>query len=82
MNNLKLSIILLAWLLITGCAQLDIAKSGGSKVMDEAANNAEYILCQAISIGAAKRRYGKDQDTADAYNKLCEGDGNVNLVGQ
>ncbi len=65
-------------LLLAGCGftpQGDMiraaAKTGGAQVMDEGLNNAEWYICQAASIGAVRRRYGKPE-LSDAYRKLCD----------
>ena len=47
------------------------AKTGGAQVMDEGLNNAEWYICQAASIGAVRRRYGKP-GLSDAYRTLCD----------
>ncbi len=46
-------------------------KAGGAQVMDEGLNNAEWYICQAASIGAVRRRYGKP-GLSDAYRTLCD----------
>ena len=46
-------------------------KTGGAQVMDEGLNNAEWYICQAASIGAVRRRYGKP-GLSDAYRTLCD----------
>lgn len=68
-------------LLLAGCGftpQGDMiraaAKTGGAQVMDEGLNNAEWYICQAASIGAVRRRYGKP-GLAEAYRTLCDQNG-------
>ena len=53
---------------------------GGAQAMDEGLRNAEWFMCSAASIGSVKRRYGKTQDTADAYNTLCGLEGDSRIV--
>ncbi len=74
-------VLALALLALGGCAQYGVAstavKVGGAKVADTAAAEAEWTLCNAITVGAARRRYGVSQDRADAYNALCETSGRI-----
>ncbi len=46
----------------------------GAQAMDEGLVNAEWFICNAVSVGAVKRRYGKSRELADAYNALCDVD--------
>ena len=46
-------------------------KTCGAQAMDEGLNNAEWYICQAASIGAVRRRYGKP-GLSDAYRTLCD----------
>lgn len=43
----------------------------GAQAMDEGLVNAEWFMCNGVSVGAAKRRYGKSVETATAYNTIC-----------
>ena len=68
-------------LLLAGCGftpQGDMiraaAKTGGAQIMDEGLNNAEWYICQAASIGAVRRHYGKP-GLAEAYRTLCDQNG-------
>ena len=68
-------------LLLAGCGftpQGDMiraaVKAGGAQVMDEGLNNAEWYICQAASIGAVRRHYGKP-GLAEAYRTLCDQNG-------
>ena len=65
-------------LLLAGCGftpQGDMiraaVRAGGAQVMDEGLNNAEWYICQAASIGAVRRHYGKP-GLSDAYRTLCD----------
>ena len=55
-------------------------KDAGAQAYDQGLENAEWFLCQAASIGSLRRRYGRAAETAAAYNALCEGPGDVELV--
>ena len=78
---------LLGAFLLAGCGltpQGDFARRAvateGARIMDAGLENAEWFLCNAASIASVKRRYGKNQDTADAYRQLCDGNGQVDLL--
>lgn len=77
-------VLALALLVLAGCAQYGAAsktvKSVGAEVADGAAQEAEWVLCNAITVGAARRRYGRSRDRAQAYNELCEGDGEARII--
>lgn len=69
---------ILAPLLLAGCGftpQGDFARGAvrdyGAQAYDAGLENAEWFLCHAASIGSIRRKYGRDQTTADAYNQLC-----------
>ena len=42
-----------------------------AEIQDQALANAEYAICNAFSVGAIRRRYGKSNELAAAYNNLC-----------
>ena len=63
----KLSIALAA-LAVAGCTNLP--RHVGSKAYDEALEQAEWLLCEAASVGSVKRRY-RTQAEYDAYLGLC-----------
>lgn len=65
-------------LLLSGCgftAQGDFARETvrvkGAQAYDEGIENAEWFLCNAASVGAIRRRYGRDEKIAEAYKTLC-----------
>jgi hypothetical protein len=69
---------------LAGCgltAQGDLVRSAvdekGGEVMDEGLANAEWFICNAASIGAVRRRYGRSPDLAAAYRTLCDRDSNI-----
>lgn len=53
----------------------------GAQAFDQGLENAEWFICQAASVGSIKRRYGRDQEAADAWQKLCEGEEGVDVIG-
>jgi hypothetical protein len=73
-NILKLSAILLI-LGMSGCAYLDAARglavARGEQVSDSARDNAEFMLCRGITVGAWLRRFGDSADLANAWRTLC-----------
>lgn len=84
----KTLIIALACLSLTvGCGftkEGDLARTavseGGAQAMDEGLVNAEWFICNAASIGAVKRRYGRTKEQADSYNALCGLEGDAAIV--
>jgi len=71
---MKLIIIAILALLITGCAEFGAAKSGiathGAQASDEALDAALWTICNASTVGAVKRRF-KTESEKDAYNGVC-----------
>ncbi|MFQ6017941.1 MAG: hypothetical protein ACE5KF_07070, partial [Kiloniellaceae bacterium] len=69
---------------LSACADLSagrtLVKTGGAALADPAAEDAEWVLCNAITVGAARRRYGISADRAEAYNDRCEGDGEARII--
>ena len=49
----------------------DLAKNKGAQAYDEGIENAEWFLCNAASVGAIRRKFGRDEKMANAYNTLC-----------
>lgn len=54
-----------------GDAVRGAVKDYGAQAYDAGLENAEWFLCSAASIGSIRRKYGRDQSMADAYNRLC-----------
>ena len=50
-----------------------------AKTADEALRNAEWVLCNASSIGSVNRRYGASKELSRAYQILCSTHGAVPL---
>ena len=71
---MKLTIIAICALLTTSCAELGAAKSGiashGAQASDETLDAAIWTLCNAVSVGAVKRRFKTDDEKA-GYNSMC-----------
>lgn len=70
--------VILAAGLLTACGQTsqgDALRAGlvdrGARGYDALLENAEFAICYAASVGSVQRRYGRDQQSADAYNALC-----------
>ncbi len=47
----------------------------GREAAAAALENAEWLLCRAMPVGAIKDRYGRSSEQAEAYSTLC---GNFN----
>ena len=84
---MKPLIITLMLLAIAGCgftpsgtAVRGAVKTYSAQAFDEGLKNAEYYICKVASIGAVSRRYGRSQDTADAWKMLCKGDISVDII--
>lgn len=70
--------VLILALLLSGCgltpqgqAVRTAIDEYGQKIADAELENAEFLLCRAISVGAFARRYGKDQKKVEAWKTLC-----------
>ena len=48
-----------------------VAEDKGGDAMDKGLENAEWFLCNAVSVGAIRRRYGEKPKKIAAYNTLC-----------
>lgn len=80
-------IVIIALLALAGCGLTpygdvarDFASTKGAQAMDEGLVNAEWFMCNAASIGAVKRRYGKTAESANAYNAICGLTGEARIV--
>lgn len=65
-------------LILAGCgitpegqAAREAISSYSAKIADGELLNLEWAICNAVSIGAVKRRYGTVQAKADAYKTFC-----------
>ncbi len=83
MTNLAIPILTI--LLLAGCAQLgaykDEAKQKLSLTADTALADAVWWACEASSIGALRRKYGKSLRRASTYRDFCQGGSDVLLLG-
>jgi hypothetical protein len=75
-------------ILLGGCGftpQGDAFRSGvaeeGRAAAAAALENAEWLLCRALPVGAIKDRYGRTEDMAAAYDRLCNGEEGIKLIG-
>lgn len=68
-------IFILLITILPGCAYLDAARglavARGEQVSDSARDNAEFMLCRGITVGAWLRRFGDSADLANAWRTLC-----------
>lgn len=80
----KIILILTVLVLMTGCAEMQFAKTtikhGGARLADESLNATIWKLCNATSYGAIKRKFGDSKEKADALHILCGGAKEVNLL--
>lgn len=49
----------------------DTVAAKGAQAYDEGLENAEWFICNAASIGAVRRKYGRDPKSAETYTNLC-----------
>jgi hypothetical protein len=64
--------------MLAGCTSLDTFRAGiatqGADLNDRALVDAEWLICNAISVGAWRRAYGSNPDKAQAWRALCRTD--------
>ena len=62
-------------LLLTGCAEFSAVKTGiashGAQAADEALDVAEWGVCEATTMGAWQRKYGKEAAKVEGWKQLC-----------
>lgn len=75
MKSLYRVVILGALVTLGGCELADTllpqVKERGAEVGDRLLDEAEWYICNGARVGAIRRRYGKDEASAAAYNKRC-----------
>jgi hypothetical protein len=76
MNRILLVLAIVSLLgLMVGCAHVDGAKteivSRAADFSDQAAEDAVFVLCRAITVGTWRRKFGADPDRAVAWRALC-----------
>lgn len=71
-------------LLLASCSTVDTArgviKQKGATLASEALVDAEWLVCNAATVGSIKRRYGQTVERADTYKDFCDGDGQANVI--
>lgn len=71
----KLCATALLWLSLSGCTSLDAFRSGiadhGAEVSDRALVDAQWLMCNAVSVGAWRRAFGNSPEKAAAWRTLC-----------
>ena len=74
------------FLLLSGCASIDTAKTAvalkGAEISDTALKDAVWWTCQGSSVGAVKRMYGITSERASLYREFCQGSGTANVIGE
>ena len=80
-------IALLSLLLLAGCGLTSegnllrgAIQSQGREAAAQAVLDAEWTLCRAMPVGAVLDRYGRSQDTADAWRTLCRGSNEAKII--
>ena len=75
---------LLGAFFLSGCETVDttrtLIKQKGATTADQGLIDAEWLVCNAASIGSVNRRYGQTIERADTYKDFCHGDGRANVV--
>lgn len=74
---MKIFILVIAAVLLSGCAAMDMFKEKAAELNDEGLISAEFTICKAASIGSIMRRYGLSEEKAKAWKVLCTSDGNA-----
>jgi len=78
---MKILIITTMLLTLAGCgftsagtAFTTMARKAGQQAMDSGVGRATWFLCDAASVGAIQRRFGRSEAKADAWRSLCKDD--------
>ena len=70
------TVLVVFLLLLTGCAEFGAVKTGiashGAQAADEALDVAEWGVCEAVTMGAWQRKYGRDAAKVEGWKRLCE----------
>ena len=78
MKYFKTLLTFVSILSITACAQLGVVRSSldiqGAQAADRVRDDAEFIMCRGITIGAWVRKYGNHPQQAEAWKILCSND--------
>jgi hypothetical protein len=63
---------------ISGCAQYGAitgaVRTTGAEIADKELDAAVYVLCRGITVGAWVRRFGNNEEAANAWKVLCTSD--------
>lgn len=70
---MKILIMLIVVIVLSGCASLSNALNFAGDVNDKALMSAEATICRAASIGSISRRYNTEAK-AKAWKELCTDD--------
>ena len=69
------TVIVAAYLALTGCAEWQAVKSSvathGAMAADEALITARWASCDAATVGAVRRRYSNDPEGLAAWQAYC-----------
>jgi len=71
-------------LTLTGCgftsagtAFTTMARKAGQQAMDSGVVRATWFLCDAASVGAIQRRFGRSEVMVNAWRSLCKDDAGI-----
>ncbi len=65
---MKMFVIGLSALIVSGCASLDVAVNKGADANDAAVDAALFTICYGASVGAIRREFA---DKADVWLSVC-----------
>lgn len=68
---MKFILVALATVILSGCAQWNIAKGYGAQAADGVLEGGLYSTCVAPTVGSLIRRYGNDPDGRAAWELFC-----------
>jgi len=67
----KVFILLVLLVLLSGCSTLSTVVNKGAEVNDKALIGAETTICQGASVGAVERRY-KTDELKESRQVICD----------
>ena len=67
-------ILLIALIMLSGCAEMQIARQKGAEFYDEGLNAAHRFECNDTSVGSIVRRYGSSVESMQRWVDFCFGD--------
>ena len=87
MNFLKSGFLAMTLLSLSACGFTpqgtlikDTIRVKGAQAEDAGLANSLWFICNAASIGAIQRRFGKSVETATIYRQMCNGSKDANVV--